>query len=81
MGKKTDKLWSYFSKHREERANMHAICQIKVPANTGAICASKLGTPSYTTSSMRAHLETFHKPEVNILVIFVQNFLTYMHLL
>ena len=36
MGKKTDKLQSYFGKHKEDEANMHAICEIKVPARTGA---------------------------------------------
>ncbi len=68
MGKKTDKLWSYFAKHRADKANMHAICQIKVPARTGAICGVKLGTPAYTTSSMRTHLEALHRAEVSIIL-------------
>jgi hypothetical protein len=58
--KKTDKLWSFFTKGRADKKNMTASCQIKVPLETGAVRGKLLKTPDYNTSSMRTHLRSFH---------------------
>ena len=53
--KKTDKLNSFFVK-----VNKKATCQIKVPAETGAICGKVLATPDGSTTSLRSHIKSFH---------------------
>ncbi len=58
--RKTDKLWSFFTKGRVDKKHMTATCQIKVPLETGAICGKLLKTPDYNTSSMRTHLRSYH---------------------
>jgi len=61
--RKTDKLWSFFTKGRADKKHMTATCQIKVPLETGAICGKLLKTPDYNTSSMRTHLRSYHSDQ------------------
>jgi hypothetical protein len=64
MSKKTEKLWSFFSKNNPQipvnKKNLKATCQIKVPAVTGAICGKVLATPDSNTSALRSHLKSQH---------------------
>jgi hypothetical protein len=64
MSKKTEKLWSFFSKNMlpvpMNKKNLKATCQIKVPAVTGAICGKVLATPDSNTSALRSHLKSQH---------------------
>ena len=67
--KKTDKLNSFFIK-----VNKKATCQIKVPAQTGAICGKVLATPDGSTTSLRSHIKSFHTEAAMEIVLFEAEF-------
>ena len=70
-GKKTEKLWSFFTKIETlDKKNAKVTCQIKVPAGTGQICGKLLGIPDSSTSSLRTHLRSFHPDQTHEVVSF-----------
>ena len=78
MSKKTEKLWSFFSKNPPpvpmNKKNFKATCQIKVPAVTGAICGKVLATPDSNTSALRSHLKSQHPEAALEMVKFEADF-------
>ncbi len=68
--KKTDKLNSFFIK-----VNKKATCQIKVPAETGAICGKVLSTPDGSTTSLRSHIKSYHTEAALEIIQFEAEFL------
>jgi hypothetical protein len=74
MAKKTEKLWSFFTKNQAvdkvDKKHPKVTCQIKVPAVTGAICGKVLATPDSNTSSLRTHLRSFHPEAAQEVAVF-----------
>jgi hypothetical protein len=72
MGKKgkSEKLWSFYEKHHQNKKHMFALCLVKVPSMTGAPCGQKLLTNQFNTTGIRSHLENKHTSEYGQVVEF-----------
>jgi hypothetical protein len=70
MGRKSDKMWTYFTKNHGNKKNMTAVCKILVPTETGAPCGQVLKTPDFNTTTLRSHLKAKHTMEYKLVVEF-----------
>jgi hypothetical protein len=70
MGRKSDKMWTYFTKNHGNKKNMTAVCKIRVPTETGAPCGQVLKTPDFNTTTLRSHLKAKHAVEHKLVVEF-----------